>query len=147
MLQFIDSLQFLQASLDTLVKNLKSGGSDKFKVLKSEFPDPTELDLVLRKGIFPYDFITGLEKLETTHLPPATSFHNKLTKTDITPAEYQHCQNIWSTLNMTSMEEYMRLYVKTDVLLLADIMINMRESFFDHFGVDALWFFGIPGLS
>lgn len=49
-LRFIDSFQFMSASLHTLVKNLKDGGKDNFKIMTAAF-EPHKVDLLLRKGL------------------------------------------------------------------------------------------------
>src|SRR5271163_1230132 len=56
--RFLDSLQFLNASLDTLVANLKKDGSEKFQHTKRHFPENE--DLIIRKGIYPYEYMSGL---------------------------------------------------------------------------------------
>ena len=51
-LKFLDSLQFMASSLEKLVD-----ATDKadFKITKSEFGDKTPL--ILRKGVYPYEYI------------------------------------------------------------------------------------------
>jgi len=57
-LQFIASLQFLNASLDELVKNLNK---NDFKIF-SGWCKPDKQELLLRKGVFPYEYITSITK-------------------------------------------------------------------------------------
>ena len=56
-LEFKDSLQFLPASLERLVKNLKTCDTDKFNHLRKSFPNasPRQLELLKQKGVYPYD--------------------------------------------------------------------------------------------
>ena len=73
-LRFIDSLQFLNASLETLVKNLAQGAvqghevSTRFPSLSHQFPDPKQLQLLLGKQIYPYDYIDTPERLSVSSL-------------------------------------------------------------------------------
>ncbi|XP_063241457.1 uncharacterized protein LOC134541738 [Bacillus rossius redtenbacheri] len=53
-LRFIDSLNFLNSSLETLAGNLTP---DQLKLTRSMFPDDTQFQLATRKGVFPYDFV------------------------------------------------------------------------------------------
>ena len=59
-LSFINSFQFLSSSLDSLVKNLNE---DYFKCLSHEF-DNNVLDLVKRKGFYPYEYMSDFEKFK-----------------------------------------------------------------------------------
>ena len=59
-LSFINSFQFLSSSLDSLVKNLNE---DYFKCLSQDF-DNNVLDLVKRKGSYPYEYMSDFEKFK-----------------------------------------------------------------------------------
>ena len=63
-IRFIDSFKFLQTSLANLVGNLQP---DDFINTKEIMKDNVEL--LLRKGVYPYDYVTKLEKLSETQLP------------------------------------------------------------------------------
>ena len=73
---FIDSLAFLNASLDRLVQ---STPREVFHHLSEEFADPRQLELVMRKGVYPYEYITDLDKFDETSLPPREAFYSSLT--------------------------------------------------------------------
>ena len=68
-LDFIDSLQFMNASLDKLVFNLTKDGSDKFPILKQHI-DSDKIPLLLRIGVYPYDYMDCAERFEEPTLPP-----------------------------------------------------------------------------
>ena len=55
--RFLDSAKFMASSLDSLVKNLRK---DKLHHVRREFGGKT--DLISRKGVYPYDWITGIGK-------------------------------------------------------------------------------------
>ena len=55
-LQFIDSYQFLDASLETLVSNLADEGLNHFIHFSKEFSDEVKAKLLLRKNVYPYQF-------------------------------------------------------------------------------------------
>ena len=63
-LRFIDSFKFLSTGLDKLVANLTD-----YPEISKFFQDP-QLQLLLRKGVYPYDHVNSLEKLQETSLPP-----------------------------------------------------------------------------
>ena len=71
-LRFIDSYKFLQTSLANLVKNLQP---DDFYNTKTVIQEPKALELLTRKGVYPYDYISSIETLTETQLPPKDSFY------------------------------------------------------------------------
>ena len=89
-LRFIDSLRIMASSLDKLSTNLKI---DKFVNLKKYY-NGNQLSLLLRKGVYPYDYVDCLKKLDETNLPPKEAFYSKLTGEDITDDDYQHAHTV-----------------------------------------------------
>ena len=140
-LRFIDSFKFMASSLDSLVNNL-----DNFNILK-QFYEGNQLDLLLRKGVYPYDHMDSLEKLDETQLPPKEAFYSKLSDEDISEKDYIHAQNVWEKFNMKTMREYHDLYLKTDVLLLADVFENFRDVCLENYALDPAWYYTAPGLA
>ena len=143
-IRFIDSLKFMSSSLDSLSSNLtKCGKCDVCKgIIKgSRCLNPTdkklheitkyfvgeELKLLLRKGVFPYDWLDDFDKLNETQLPPKEAFYSKLRGEDISDEDYKHAKKVWETFNMKTMRDYLNLYLQSDVLLLADVFENFRD--------------------
>lgn len=138
----------MAASLDNLVGNLKSGGSSKFRFFNEAFKDSTgELqDLLRQKGVFPYEWNDNLDKLKVTALPSREAFFSKLTGEHCDEADYARAQRVWE-LSCNNFEDYLLLYLKTDVFLLADVFENFREVWYGHHKLDALNYITLPGLS
>ncbi|GBL87901.1 hypothetical protein AVEN_62211-1 [Araneus ventricosus] len=90
-LQFVDSFQFLNTSLQKLVKNLDHS---KFSIMQS-FISSQHRDLLLKKGIYSYEYMSSFSKFEETQLPPRSAFHSSLVNEGISEAEYEHAQNVW----------------------------------------------------
>ena len=67
---FIDSMLFLNSSLDKLVENL---GSKDFKYLREEFSGE-QLELVKKKGIYPYEYFDSFKKFKESKLPDIDCF-------------------------------------------------------------------------
>ena len=72
-LTFIDSLQFLNASLEKLVSNLAKQGVGNFRIL-NRYIDDERVPLLLRKGIYPYEYFDSFSKFLETCLPPDRRF-------------------------------------------------------------------------
>jgi hypothetical protein len=119
-LTFIDSFQFMSSSLDRLVKNLKDEGKNKFRYLEKEFSN--HFELLTQKGIYPYSFMDKWDKFNVpTKDLEKKHFTNDLTGDVITDEDFQFYNTVCSTLNIKTMGDYHDLYLKTDVLLLADV--------------------------
>ena len=132
------------SSLAKLTENLKDY---QFKNLKSEFPKEEELKLLRRKGVYPYEYIDSLERLNETQLPPIEAFYSKLAGEGITEEDYKHAKKVWKTFKIKTLGEYHDLYLKTDVLLLADVFESFREVCFNVYKLDPAWYFTAPGLA
>ena len=74
-----------------------------------------------KKGIYPYDFMDSFDKFNEPHLPTKEDFYSILTDESITDEQYKHAKNVWNTFNLKSMGEYHDLYLKSDILLSADV--------------------------
>ena len=142
-LRFIDSLRFMASSLNKLSSNLKI---DQFVNLMKYYSG-NQLSLLLRKGVYPYDYVDSMEKLDETSLSPKEAFYCKLTGEDITDEDYQHAQTVWKEFNSESMKDYHNLYNLSDVLLLADVFENFRNICMNYYGLDPAWYISAPGLA
>ena len=54
-----------------------------------------QLSLLLRKGVYPYNYVDCMKKLDETSLPPKEAIYTKLTGEGITNEDYQHAQTVW----------------------------------------------------
>ena len=123
-LSFIEIFQFLSSSLDNLVKNLNK---DDFKYLSQEF-DNTVLDLVKKKGFYPFEKdMTDFEKFKEK-LPSKEKFYSSLAGKKIKDKEYGYVLKVWDKFEMKTMKDYHDLYLKCDVLILADIFEKFRNN-------------------
>ncbi|KYN36507.1 hypothetical protein ALC56_09142, partial [Trachymyrmex septentrionalis] len=145
-LRFIDSFKFLNTSLDKLASYLDR---DKLKIIRSKFSalSDDEFKLLTRKGVFPYEYVDCVEKLRDTLLPPRESFYSSLTGDTVSESDYAHAANVWQRFSIRTLGEYSDLYLKTDVLLLADIFENFRESCVASYGLDPAHYYTLPGFT
>ena len=141
-IKFLDSFKFLQTSLANLVSNLSS---DDFNNTKHVFKSNTSL--LTRKGVFPYDYVSSIDKLSETQLPPKDEFYSKLNDEDISDEDYQHAIKVWNKFGCKTIKDYHDLYLKSDVLLLADVFEKFRSTCLKHYKLDPAHYYTSPGLA
>ena len=89
-LTFIDSFQFMSSSLDKLVSNLPK---EKLRYMSSVF-EGRKLELMSKKGVYPYDFMDDYSKFYNESLPSKERFYNILNNKHITDEEYEHAKEV-----------------------------------------------------
>ena len=142
-LRFIDSFKFMNSGLAKLVENLDK--ETKVKVT-NKFYDGKFLDLLLRKGVYPYDYMDCYDKLSKTDLPSIEDFYSRLNDENISQEDYDHAQNVWKHFDCKTMRDYHDLYLKSDVLLLADVFENFRDLCLENYKLDPAYYYTAPGL-
>ena len=70
----------------------------------------------------------ALNKFNETQLPKKKDFYSILNNEHISDEQYKHAQNVWDTFNLKTMGDYHDLYLKSDILLLADVFENFRKD-------------------
>jgi hypothetical protein len=63
-LRFIDSFKFMASSLDSLLDNIKSCPN------LGKFYQGEQLELLLKKGVYPYEYVDNADVFDETELPP-----------------------------------------------------------------------------
>lgn len=148
---FKDSLQFLNCSLNGLVECLRKSGRGKFTHLLGEFKkthdDDAHIDLLLRKGVYPYDYMGSAERLQEKALPPRKAFTSLLRQDECSTEDYEHAQLVWKTFKCERFIDYHNLYLKCDVLLLADVFESFRATAMQNYGLDPAHYVSAPQLS
>ena len=142
-LTFIDSFQFMSSSLERLVSNLPK---ESLKYTSQKFQD-NKLNLMAKKGVYPYDYMDSFEKFNETNLPTKEDFYSILNDENISDEDYEHAQNVWNTFSLKNIGQYHDLYLKSDVLLLADVFENFRKTCLEYYKLDPCHYFTSPGLS
>ena len=141
-IRFLDSFKFTLAGLESLVKNLSL---EDMKETSRFFGK--KIDLVSRKGIYPYEYMDDFEKFKKQSLPKKTSFFSRLKQEKVSEKDFEHAQKVWREFELKNMGEYHDLYLKTDVLLLADVMENFRKLCEENYELDPAHFFTVPGMA
>ena len=142
-LNFIDSFQFMSSSLDKLISNLPK---ELFKYTSEEFTGD-ELSLMSQICVYPYDYMDSFEKFDQMKLTTKELFYSVLNDQHITNEEYNHARKVSETFDIKTMGEYHDLYLKSDVLLLADVFESFRKTCLQYYKLDPCQYFTSPGLS
>ena len=138
-LRFIDRFKFMSSSLDSLVNNLACGGNEFFGF--------EEYKLLIKKGIYPYEYMTDWDKFKETKLPPREAFYSKLNMSGVGNEDYEHVNKVWKEFGLKDLGEYHDLYLKMDVILLANVFEAFKKVCLKNYGLDPAHFYTAPGLA
>ena len=142
-LKFIDSYSFLGTSLEKLVNAMSK---EDFKITPTKF-EGDKLELILRKGVYPYEYMNSFERFNEEILPEQKSFYSSLTDNSISDLDYEHAKNVWRTFGCENLGDYHDVYLKSDVLLLADVFQCFRKNCLKNYELDPANYYTLPGLS
>ena len=101
-LVFIDSMQFMNSSLDKLVKNLSN---EDFKYLVEEFGSKN-LELLKQKDAYPHEYMNSFERFNEEKLTATKYFfssikkgkignNGKISNGHVSVKDYLTCEKIW----------------------------------------------------
>ena len=164
-IKFINSFRFMATSLSKLVDNLtedihgdnykKNYEKEINKELIERFAstykfcnnDLNKFVMLLRKGVYPYEYMDGWDKFNETLIPSKESFYSNLTMENITETDYIHANNVFKTFKLNNLGDYHDLYVQSDTLLLVDVFENFRKACIKTYELDPAHFISLPGLA
>ena len=121
-------MQFINSSLDKLVKNLSNEDS---KYLVEEFGSEN-LELLKQKGDYHYQYMNSFERFNKEKLPDRKHLYSstkygkigddgKILDSYISVKDYLRCKKIWDKFEMKNMGDYHDHYLKEDILFSADV--------------------------
>ena len=103
--------------------------------------------LLLRKGVYPYEYMNNWERFNETSLPSKESFYNNLNMENIDDIDFRHGNNVCNKFKLNNLGDYHDLYVQRDTLLLADVFENFRDMCIKEYELDPAHFLSLPGLA
>ena len=109
--------------------------------------DLNKFILLLRKGVYPYEYIDSYERFDETSLPDKEAYYSELNLTDIADEDHEHAQEVWEVFGIKNVGEYHDLYFQSNMLLLADVFENFRDKCIEIYGLDLAQFLSAPGLA
>ena len=103
--------------------------------------------LLLRKGVYPCQYMDDREKFNETPLPEKEDFYIYLNMEDVVDVDYANAKRVCKDFEIKNSGEYHDLYVLADTLLLADVFENFRNMCLKIYELDAAKFHSAPGLA
>ena len=109
--------------------------------------DINKFIMLLRKSVYPYEYMDGWNKVNEKLIPRKELFYSNLTLENISEVDYMHANNVFKTFELNNLGDYHDLYVISDTLLLADVFENFRNAFLSNYELDPAHFVSLPGLA
>ena len=103
--------------------------------------------MLLRKVVYPYEYMDSWEKFDKTILPAKEAFSSNLSFDDINDEVYLQAKKTEGEFEIKNLDEYHNLHVQTDTLLLADVFENFRNQCIEIHGLDPVYFLSVLGLA
>ena len=103
--------------------------------------------LLLRKGVYPYEYADTWEKFSEISFPSKEDFYSNLNIEDISDIDYRHANNVFKVFKLENLGNYQDLYVQSNTLLLADVFNNFRDMCIKEYELDLAHFLSLPGLA
>ena len=91
---------------------------------------------MLRKGVYPYEYMDNWKRFNETSLPSKESFYSSL-----------NMEDVFNKFKLNNLGDYHDLYVQSDTLLLADVFENFRDMCLKEYELDPAHFLSLPGLA
>ena len=98
--------------------------------------DLNKFVLLLRKGVYPYEYMDAWEKFNEISLPSKEDLYSNLNIEDINDIDYRHANNAFKVFKLENLGNYHDLYVQSDTLLLVDVFNNFRNMCLKEYELD-----------
>ena len=141
--------------IKTKCKTCNKKSKQSIKSLTSKFPNTyclvngniDKFILLLKKGVYPYEYMNDWKRYEETELPWHDEFYSNLNLKNISKEDLKHAQKVWNTFNIKNLGEYHDLYVQSDTTQLADTFEQFRNVCLKEYKLDPAYFCTTPGLT
>ena len=129
----------------------KKFNKDLIKKFKNTYSfcdnDLNKFVLLLRKGVYPYEYADTWERFSEISLPSKEDFYSNLNMEDISDIDYRHANNVFKVFKLENLGDYHDLYVQSDTLLLPDVFNNFRDMCIKEYELDPAHFLSLTGLA
>ena len=132
-----------------LIKKFKN----TYSFCNNDTTEPSSLErinkfvLLLRKGVYPYEYMDSWERCNEKLLPSKKDFYGNINMEAINDIDYSHANNVFKRFKLKNLGDYHDLYVQSDTLLLADVFNNFRDMCIKEYELDPAHFLSLSGLA
>ena len=148
-------IKYDKVNIHTRCKTCTKRSKQSIQSLKNNFPSTfclvngniDKFILLLKKGVYPYEYMNDWKKFEETELPSHNEFYLNLYLKNISKEDFKHAQNVWKTFNIKNLGEYHDLYVQSDTTQLTDIFEQFRTLCLKEYELDPTYFCTTSGLA
>ena len=156
---FVDTMEFQKGSLDSMVAGLRKNTPKEqwptvFRIVLNHFKTIDDLDFLLRKGSYPYEYMDSYARLKDRSLPPIDKFGSIFDMPCLTEEDknkkkkyYERAVKAWQLFGCETMEDYTRAYNELDVCIHASYFEAFFKASSEGFGLDARRFVSAPSLA
>ena len=109
--------------------------------------DVNKFVLLLRKGVYPYEYMDSWERFDKNTILPKETFYSELNLEGISDVDYEHFKKVWEVFGIKNLGECHDLYVQSNTSLLADVFENFRDKCIEIYELDPAHFLSAPGLT
>lgn len=142
------TFKLLRAQSDQNTKKLIQSKLKNFLFEFEEFKDNEELiDLLAQKGIMFYKYMDNPAKFKETKLPPQELLVNDLNGETCSDEDYARANRVFNLAKCPTLLDYYNLYLRQDVVLLADVFENYRELLIAQYKLDPANYITVQSLS
>ena len=99
------------------------------------------------KGIYPYSFTDSFDKFKYNQVISRNDFKDDLNLKEISDQEYNQYLKVWNSIDNVNLGKYSDLYLKIDVLALADVFEEFRNTSLKAYELDPCYYYTTPGLT
>nr|CAG8511667.1 220_t:CDS:2 [Entrophospora candida] len=150
--KFIDSIQFMNTGLQKLVENLGAvpcNNNESFKTLNKLIGDTDKVTLLLRKGVYPYDWVDSSGKFGVSIMAVSIMSVGQLGTLSgtITPEDYKHANLVWEKFGCKTFGDYHDIYLKADVMQLCDVFETFRDTAMEYYEIDPAYYISTPSFA
>ena len=139
-------------TLITSCKTCKSKESQLVSDLRKKFPSTYKLCnknsakfiLLLRKGVYPYEYMDSMDRFDETTLPNIEKSYSNLQLKHISKDDYKHANKVWDTFEIKTLGEY---HVQADTAQLSDVLESFRSLCLKEYQLDPAYFVSTPSLA
>ena len=140
---------YYKKKFNDLIKKFKNA----YSFCNNDMAEPSSSErinkfiLLLRKGVYPYEYMDTCERFSEISLSSKKDFYSNLNMEDISDIDYRHANNVFKRFKLENLGDYDNLYVQSDTLLLADVFNNFRDMCIKEYELEPAHFLSLPGLA